>query len=301
MSRTIYLHPLAYLIGLEGVALMRSFAGDDHDAEFVADRLAEIRKLLDTADELGPPAVVPELSAADGYDQWSVEYDHPGNGLIDHEQPIVRAMIDELPPGDALDAACGTGRHAAYLLERGHRVIGVDASPKMLDRAKINAPGADLRAGMLDRLPVPDDHVHLVVCALALTHVPELGPAFAEFARVLRPGGRLIVTDAHGFMIGASRYPLVRIAPDGRAGYIPGWSHPTSDYLRAALDQGFAVLSCEETRFGAQFVDPEGPIEALVPGRPPDPFQLHGHAPIATNAAYRDQPIAIFWQFRLPH
>ncbi len=61
MSRSIYLHPLAYLIGLEGVALLRSFAGDDHDAEFVADRLAEIRKLLDRADELGEPAVVPEL------------------------------------------------------------------------------------------------------------------------------------------------------------------------------------------------------------------------------------------------
>jgi hypothetical protein len=113
MSRSIYLHPLAYLIGLEGVALLRSFAGDDHDAQFVADRLAEIKKLLATADELGPPAVVPELSMADGYDLWSVEYDQPGNGLIDHEQSIVRAMVDALPPGDALDAGPATSRAGA--------------------------------------------------------------------------------------------------------------------------------------------------------------------------------------------
>ncbi len=208
-------------------------------------------------------------------------------------------MIDELPPGDALDAACGTGRHAAYLLQRGHRVIGVDGSPRMLDRAKINAPGADLRVGELDRLPVPDDQVDLVVCALALTHLPELEPAFTEFARVLRPGGRLIVTDARGFMICATRYPLVRIAPDGRAGYIPGWSHPTSTYLNAALGQGFAVLSCEETRYGGP-AGRSGRPDLAGPARPAArPVPLQCHAPVATNAAYLDQPGAIFWQFQL--
>jgi hypothetical protein len=61
------------------------------------------------------------------------------------------------------------------------------------------------------------------------------------------------------------------------------------------------VLSCEETRFGAQLVDPEGPIWPVLPDLPPDPYRLHCRAPVATNAAYQDQPGAIFWQFQLPH
>ena len=49
----------------------------------------------------------------------------------------------------------------------------------------------------LRHLPVADAHVDLVTCGLALTHLPDLGPAFAELARVLRPGGHLITADIH--------------------------------------------------------------------------------------------------------
>jgi 2-polyprenyl-3-methyl-5-hydroxy-6-metoxy-1,4-benzoquinol methylase len=51
--------------------------------------------------------------------------------MIDIEQPVVRRILDGLPVGTALDAACGTGRHTAYLHELGHRVIGIDASPEI--------------------------------------------------------------------------------------------------------------------------------------------------------------------------
>jgi SAM-dependent methyltransferase len=52
-------------------------------------------------------------------------------------------MLDDLPVGIALDVACGTGRHARYLAELGHRVIGVDSAPAMLDRAATNAAYRD--------------------------------------------------------------------------------------------------------------------------------------------------------------
>jgi SAM-dependent methyltransferase len=46
--------------------------------------------------------------------------------LLEIEQPIVREILDGLPLGVAIDAACGTGRHTAYLASLGHTVIGVD-------------------------------------------------------------------------------------------------------------------------------------------------------------------------------
>src|SRR5262249_57010101 len=90
--------------------------------------------------------------------------------VIGVEQPAVRAIIDTLHPGTALDAACGTGRHARYLHERGHRVVGIDASPAMLEVARRALPDADLRPGNLTALPLEDASVDLVVCSLALTH-----------------------------------------------------------------------------------------------------------------------------------
>ena len=78
----IHQHPLAYLLGLEGVALLRAFAGQ-HDQEFVTARLAEIRELLDRADELGDGGAADPLTAVEVYRSWAANYDLPGNQLLD--------------------------------------------------------------------------------------------------------------------------------------------------------------------------------------------------------------------------
>src|SRR5215470_7795112 len=71
----VYQHPLAFLLGLEGVALLRAHAGDGFDREFVHARIAEIRALLDrAAPTLGGGLELGELSAADGYRRWSAAY-----------------------------------------------------------------------------------------------------------------------------------------------------------------------------------------------------------------------------------
>jgi SAM-dependent methyltransferase len=296
----VYQHPLAYLLGLEGVALLRAFSGD-YDRGFTDARFAEMRTLLDSVDKLGEGVDTPLLTTADGYNSWSEDYDEPGNGLIDLEQPIVQKILAGLPVGVALDAACGTGRHAAYLASLGHDVIGVDSSPGMLDRARAKVPGAKFYDGDLHDLPVPDDHVDVVVCALALTHVPDLPPVLVEFARVLRPGGHLVISESPGLMTGGIGFPLVKRGPDGMPGLISNRHHRTSDYLAAALPLGLQVRHCEEPRLGYPTVDPDDkPPENPVPTKePPDIWSLHCWTAAATNAAYRDQPVAIIWDFQL--
>jgi ubiquinone/menaquinone biosynthesis C-methylase UbiE len=296
-TSAIYQHPLAYLVGMEGVALLRGFAGD-YDREFIEARLAETRALLDSAHRFGDALMVNPITTTDGYDGWSADYDEPGNGLIDLEQPIVREMLAGLPIGVALDAACGTGRHTEYLASLGHQVIGVDSSSGMLAKARAKVPDGEFHLGDLHCLPVLDDHVDVVVCTLALTHVRDLAPVLAEFARVLRPGGHLVISDVRGFMINAHAYPLVKAGPDGRQGYIPHWHHQTSDYLAAALPLDLHVRSCFEPRFG-DVVDPDSQPEPLPAHTVADPWLLHSWATEATNATYRDLPVAIFWHFQL--
>jgi SAM-dependent methyltransferase len=123
----IYQHPLAYLLGLQGVALLRAFSGM-YDRQFTLARFREIQALLDSAEELGDGVEARPITTRAGYERWAPSYDEPGNQLLDIEQPIVRAILDGLPAGVALDAACGTGRHAAYLASLGHKVIGATAA-----------------------------------------------------------------------------------------------------------------------------------------------------------------------------
>jgi SAM-dependent methyltransferase len=192
-----YQHPLAYLLGLEGIALLRAWGGE-FDEEFVERRLAEVRRLLDAEVLAGHTGVrVARGDTVTGYRRWAPTYDAPRNSLFDLDEPVMHEIIDALPVGDALDAACGTGRYAAYLAERGHRVVGVDSSPDMLERARARVPSGEFRLGDVRALALPDNSVDLVVSALALSHVPALGPVMAEFARVLRPGGSLVLSDAH--------------------------------------------------------------------------------------------------------
>jgi hypothetical protein len=66
----IYQHPLAYLLGLEGVALLHAFAGE-YDRDFTEVRLAEVRALLDSADQLGGGAAIRPIPIVEGYGAWA--------------------------------------------------------------------------------------------------------------------------------------------------------------------------------------------------------------------------------------
>jgi SAM-dependent methyltransferase len=140
----IYQHPLGYLLGLEGLALLRAFNGE-HGRDFTLARFAEIRALLDDLDQAGEAAQSRPVTVAEGYDVWSARYDSEDNDLIGMEQPVVWGLLDGLPAGPALDAACGTGRHARHLAELGHTVLGVDASAGMLAAARTNVSSGDFR------------------------------------------------------------------------------------------------------------------------------------------------------------
>src|SRR5438067_2144236 len=69
-----------------------------------------------------------------------------------------------------------------------------------LARAREKVPHGEFHEADLNELPLPDDSVDLVVCAIALVHLAEIEGPFREFARVLRPGGHLVVSDQRGLI-----------------------------------------------------------------------------------------------------
>jgi SAM-dependent methyltransferase len=292
----IYQHPLAYLLGLEGVALMRAMAGE-HEEAFVSARIAEVRELLAEPSHWGEGVTLSPLTAAEAYDAWAPSYDEP-NSLSEYEQGVVGPILEALAPGVAVDAACGTGRHARALAARGHEVHGFDVSPGMLDVARSHLPAAHLEVADVSALAMPDGSADLMVNTLALAHVEDLGPVLAEAARVLRPGGHLVISDSRSLFVGSRLYPLVKQTLDGRVGYLPTWRHGVGEYLRAALAHGFEALACAEPVREPLDADDWDPPEVPEPGEPPNPWGLMPVVPQATWATYLGTPALLVWHFR---
>jgi ArsR family transcriptional regulator len=109
------------------------------------------------------------------------------------------AMLALLPPEwTVADLGCGTGAMTAELARHVKRVIGVDNSAAMLKAAKKRvgeAANVDLRRGALEALPIDDGACDAAILSLVLTYVPDPAAVLREAARILKPGGRLVVVD----------------------------------------------------------------------------------------------------------
>ena len=147
------------------------------------------------------------------YDDFSQDYDRFVNweSRLQAEIPFVEARLGELKmPNDqkaaVLDAACGTGMHAIELARRGYRAAGADLSPKMVEKARVNAAEAGVEvvfkpAGFMQIADAfsgeetyPFDGLICLGNSLPhLTSESDIRQALADFNACLRPGGLLIL------------------------------------------------------------------------------------------------------------
>lgn len=121
--------------------------------------------------------------------EYSLEVD-PADGRVQ----AVLSALGELDGKRVLDAGCGSGRYLRLLSRRfpGASLSGCDLSPAMLSRLP---EAIDKRQGTLLSLPYPDGSFDAVLCVEALEHCPDPARACREMARLLAPGGRLVVID----------------------------------------------------------------------------------------------------------
>jgi SAM-dependent methyltransferase len=146
-----------------------------------------------------------------GEDLWDA-YATMGPGFQQHaadsaynahyDRPAVLAALGPVTGRRVLDAACGPGLYLRELLERGAEVTAFDASPVMVRLARRRTAGRVRvdQAALGEPLPYPDGAFDLIVCALAIHYASDRAAAFAEFYRVLRPGGAAVVSTQHPVM-----------------------------------------------------------------------------------------------------
>ena len=116
-------------------------------------------------------------------------------GAASHLQALPGLLDDEWTVGDL---GCGTGQVAAVLAPFVARVVAVDRSEEMLQAARRrlrDARNVEVRRGELEALPIADATLDAATLLLVLHHLPDPAAALGEAARVLRPGGRLLIAD----------------------------------------------------------------------------------------------------------
>ncbi|PSQ17202.1 arsenite S-adenosylmethyltransferase [Halobacteriales archaeon QS_8_69_26] len=192
----------------------------------------------DGADGAGPRAV--------GYSREDVERVADGANLgLGCGNPT---GIADLETGErVLDLGSGGGFDcflAAREVGPEGRVIGVDMTPEMVDLARSNAEANDadhveFRLGEIENLPVGDDRVDVVISNCVVNLSPEKRRVFAEAYRVLRPGGRLAITDV---VRTAEPPPDLRRDPESVAGCIAG-AAAVEDLRETVEDAGFESVS----------------------------------------------------------
>lgn len=134
------------------------------------------------------------------YSKIANRYDaNPMRHRIEAEPEIRRLLDASEGVVQILDLACGTGN---YIVEQRKtyptdRILwhGIDLSDAMLDKARRKLPGVDFSNGNAEALPFDGDYFDLVVCRSAFHHFENKRTALNEVARILRPGGILIMRD----------------------------------------------------------------------------------------------------------
>ena len=147
-----------------------------------------------TSDPIQPMKTALFDTWTDRYDAW---FETPTGRLVrEYESALLLELVHPLPGDNILDVGCGTGIFTADVLGRGARVTGVDLSRPMLKRALVRAGNArfcGLCADM-NALPFPDNVFDKVYSMTAIEFTDDAASVLAEFSRVTRKGGCIVVT-----------------------------------------------------------------------------------------------------------
>ena len=205
-----------------------------------------------------------EVDTQKGYALWATTYDIGRNPLIEVEEGPVEQLLDGLSISSVLDVGTGTGRYAIKFARLGVHVTAIDASAPMLDLAKQKAAAENLNidfrlAGWDDDLPYDASSFDLVVCALMLSHIPNLTQFAQKFHHLLQPDGHMLLTAFHPDVIAHGRRTIF-----GRPGItygLPNVLRTRAEYLEILTAAGFKI---------SRVVDI--PLRASPPGIFPEKF-----------------------------
>ena len=211
---------------------------------------------------------------ADHYDSFAESYSAENeSSLLNayYERPAMIGLAGEVTGRRILDAGCGSGPLSAALSAKGAIMTGFDSSPAMLDLARQRlGAAADLYVADLGKpLPFADGSFDDVVSSLVLHYLEDWSAPLAELRRVLKPGGRLILSVNHPTVTVVTQpaedyFALRQYSEDyefnGNPAILTFWHQPLHAMINAFISAGYRVAAVSEPE-----PSPDTPPELLPP------------------------------------
>lgn len=208
------------------------------------------------------------------YDSFAAAYSRENEtSLLNayYERPAMIELAGDVGGRQVLDAGCGSGPLAAALHEKGAVVTGLDASAEMVELARRRlGPDVDLHVADLgEPLPFADDAFDVVVASLVLHYLQDWVAPLTELRRVLRPGGRLVLSVPHPAVYlvnypGSDYFAVTQYSEqfpfDGQEAVLTYWHRPLHAMTDAFTEAGFRIAMVSEPPYA-----PDTPAELLSP------------------------------------
>lgn len=177
--------------------------------------------------------------------------------------PVMLPRALSRSPGKALDVGCGEGRFCRMLKPHGIAVTGIDPTPALLAAAQARDPECMFLEAAAERLPFDDNAFDLVVSYLSLIDISDVQAAISEMARVLTPGGVLLIANLNSFNTAGSGwvnggaeehlyFPIDNYLQERsiwieyRGIRVVNHHRPIGTYMRALLDAGLRLTYFDE-------------------------------------------------------
>ncbi len=185
-------------------------------------------------------------SIRESYDSLAEEYTRRLADELEHK-PLDRELLNRFAAEvagqeEVCDMGCGPGQVARYLRDVGAQVFGLDISPRMVEQARHRNPDISFQEGDMTALPMPDSALAGIAAFYAIVNIPKesLGIVFREMARVLKPGGLLLLA----FHIGNELLHEEELW--GKRITMNFFFFPTAEICNSLRDAGFAIAEVVE-------------------------------------------------------
>jgi SAM-dependent methyltransferase len=206
---------------------------------------------------------LPDKNAIDFFEQnadyyHATQYRTGRRTFINARHDVLTALINRLPVSStttALDAGCGAGNLTRVLTERGCAVAAIDTSPRMLQIARsFVAPEALSRSSFavasIDVLPFANARFDIVCSSGVIEYLPSYEPTLAEFERILRPGGLLVLPTtnllafahwARPIQQAVARIPAVATLFGVKSAHLHSSHHYIPKFRHSLVTHGFTI------------------------------------------------------------
>lgn len=187
------------------------------------------------------------MSIESAYDSWANQYDTNENPTRDLDQECTIETLRNFAFNTVIELGCGTGKNTKWLLHKAERIIGLDFSQEMLNKAQEKITDERVLFKKIDLTKdwgLDNNIADLITSSLTLEHIQNLDPIFFQASQKLKTNGLFFISELHPFkQYSGSK---ARYETENGTEELEVYVHHISEYLNRAKSNGFKLLELKE-------------------------------------------------------